>query len=254
VLAGDLEPDALGVAAKTLSADGLDVVTQQVDVTSRDSVTAFATRAGELGPARQIVCTAGVSPEQASVEQILRVDLAGVARVLEVFEPRVTPGGAAVVIASLAGHLGMHPISAEQEAALATVPAEELLALPFVAPQRFADAQAAYGFAKHANRVRVRSAAVTWGARGARVNSISPGIVSTTMGERELAGPFGDVIRAMAAGSPSGRLGTAEDVACAAEFLLGPGAGYVTGTDLLLDGGVLAATRHGRDQTQKGTP
>ena len=242
VLLGDRSDAALDAATAALADRDVRVVTQHVDVTSGDSVTAFAGRASGLGPVTQIACTAGVSPEQAPVEQILAVDLAGTARVLDSFGQVVAPGGAGVVIASLAGHLGMHPVTADQEAALALVPAEELLALPFLAPERFPNPQAAYGLAKQANRLRVRASAAAWGARGARINSISPGIVTTPMGQLELAGPFGELIATMAKDSPAGRPGTAGDVAQAAQFLLGTGAAYVTGTDLLLDGGVLAAS------------
>ena len=97
--------------------------------------------------------------------------------------------------------------------------------------------ECAYGLAKRANQVRVWSACMAWGARGARINSISPGIIATPMGNEELAGPSGEMMQAMIDNSAARRLGTAEDIAAAVEFLVGPNSSFITGTDLLVDGG-----------------
>lgn len=245
VLLADFDAPTLAAAADTLKGDGYDVIAQAVDVGSRKSVEALAARAAELGDVRTVVHTAGVSPVQAPSEAIMRVDLLGTALVLEAFGAVVAEGGAGLVIASMAGHMGVQ-LTAEQEGELGAVPADELLDLPFVkdAP---AAAATAYSFAKRANILRVRAASLAWGDRGARLNSISPGIVETPMGRQELAGPSGDAIRAMIVASPTRRAGTsAGDIAAAAEFLLGDGAAWITGADLLVDGGVIAAMTNGR--------
>jgi NAD(P)-dependent dehydrogenase (short-subunit alcohol dehydrogenase family) len=191
-----------------------------------------------------MVHTAGLSPEQATVEAILAVDLQGVAFVLDEFATVIDSHGAGVVIASMAGHLNS-PIDPQDEFQLATLPAEALLSLPTSALERFNSTQEAYGYAKRANQLRVAAAANAWGARGARINSISPGVISTAMGRQELAGESGRLMRLMIDGSATKRLGTPDDIAAAADFLLSPAASFITGTDLLVDGGVTAAVRSG---------
>lgn len=143
----------------------------------------------------------------------------------------------------MAGHMLRTPLTAEQESALAHTPAGELLRLPFADPEALG--QGAYGLAKYGNRLRVQAASAAWGARGARINSVSPGVIATPMGQQELDGVSGRTMRAMVAASGTGRLGTPEDIAEAAAFLLGPGASFITGNDLLVDGGVVAALRSG---------
>lgn len=245
VLLADVDEDTLRSAAALLSGDGHDVRTQRVDVSSRQSVDDLVGAARALGEVVQLAHTAGLSPAQASAAAILAVDLLGVAVVLEAFAPVVGPGAAGLVIASMAGHL-VPPLTAEQEWQLATSPADDLLRLPFASPEGMTDPGAAYGLAKRANILRVRAASVPWGERGARINSLSPGIISTAMGHQELASEVGPVMRAMISASPAGRLGTPDDVIAAAAFLLGDESLFVTGTDLLVDGGVVAAVRAGR--------
>jgi NAD(P)-dependent dehydrogenase (short-subunit alcohol dehydrogenase family) len=173
------------------------------------------------------------------------VDLLGTALVLEEFGGVIAAGGAGVFIASMAGHLGVS-LTRGQEVALATAPAAELLDLPFVSPAAFPSPPAAYGVAKRANQLRVQAASLAWGGRGARVNSISPGIISTAAGQHELTTAHGDHMRAMIEASGTRRIGTPADIAAAAAFLLSPEASFITGTDLLVDGGVVAAARSGR--------
>ncbi|MEU3178963.1 MULTISPECIES: SDR family oxidoreductase [Streptomyces] len=244
LLLADFDEATLAAVAERLRGQGHEVVTHAVDVSSAASVAALAEAAAGLGPVTQVVHTAGLSPVQASPAAVLRVDLLGTALVLEEFGQVVAPGGAGVVIASMAGHMLRTPLSAEQESALAHTPAEGLLDLPFADPEALG--QGAYGLAKLGNRLRVQAASAVWGARGARVNSISPGVIATPMGQQELDGASGRTMRAMVAASGTGRLGTPEDVADAAAFLLGPGASFITGNDLLVDGGVVAALRAGR--------
>ena len=203
---------------------------------------ALADRAAELGSVTEVVHTAGLSPVQAPAPAILAVDLLGVALVLEEFGRVVSPGGAGVVISSMAGHLAA-PLDAEQKQALAHTPADELLDLPLLG--QVTSAAAGYGLAKRANHLRVQAASGTWGRRGARINSISPGIISTPMGQQELAGDSGTAMRTMIDASAAGRLGTPADIAAATAFLLGPDSTFVSGTDLLVDGGVVAVLRAG---------
>ncbi|MGW9580425.1 SDR family oxidoreductase [Streptomyces albidoflavus] len=243
LLLADFDEATLAAVAERLRGQGHEVVTQAVDVSSASSVTALAEAAAGLGPVTQVVHTAGLSPVQASPAAVLRVDLLGTALVVEEFGHVVAPGGAGVVIASMAGHMLRTPLTAEQESALAHIPAGELLRLPFADPEALG--QGAYGLAKYGNRLRVQAASAAWGARGARINSVSPGVIATPMGQQELDGVSGRTMRAMVAASGTGRLGTPEDIADAAAFLLGPGASFITGNDLLVDGGVVAALRSG---------
>ncbi|MEL0254214.1 MAG: SDR family oxidoreductase, partial [Novosphingobium sp.] len=137
-------------------------------------------------------------------------------------------------------------LPADEEQALAFTPADELLALPFLGPESVPDSMVAYCLAKRANALRVRAAALSWGSRGARVNAISPGIVVTPLARHELSSPIGDGYRAMVDASPAGRMAPPEEIALACAWLLGPEAGFVTGTDLLIDGGVIAAMFAGK--------
>lgn len=244
VLLADFNRETVELVATSMTRDGHNVHTLQVDVSSPDSVDRLARRAKELGTVGQLVHTAGLSPAQASAEAVLRVDLLGVALVLDAFGKIIAPGGAGVVVASMAGYL-FPAFTAEQERALARTPADELLTLPYVSPDTVTDSALAYGLAKRANHIRVQAASTAWGLRGARVNSISPGCIATPMGHLELDSPVGDGIRSMVATSATGRLGTPDEIAAAVAFLLGPDAAFITGVDLLVDGGVVAALQSG---------
>lgn len=240
LLLADINEDALNRVAGQLRADGHDVATQVVDVSSRTSVAQLAAVATELGAVTQLAHTAGLSPVQATAEAIKGVDLLGVALVLEAFGEVVALGGAGIVIASVAGYADGLLTAADAQLAAAT-PAEALLDLPFL--QAIDDASTAYAVAKRANQLRVQAASAQWGARGARINSISPGVISTAMGNQELEGPSGAYMRAVIDRSPVKRIGTPTDIADAAAFLLGPTATFVTGIDLLVDGGVVGGAR-----------
>ncbi|MEV5647032.1 SDR family oxidoreductase [Nocardia sp. NPDC052254] len=241
VLLADFHEPTLTAAADLLRGEGHDVRTRVVDVSDPASVAESALAAAELGRVTHVVHTAGLSPAQASASAIVQVDLIGVALVLEEFGRVVAAGGAGVVIASMAGHMAP-PMPGEQERALAVTPARELAGLAFLGPDAVAEPALAYVIAKRANIVRVQAAAGAWGRRGARINSISPGVISTPMGRTELDGDSGAGMRAMVEASATGRLGTPDDIAAAAGFLL-DSAAFVTGTDLLVDGGVVAAMR-----------
>lgn len=235
----DFDATTLDTFADTLRGEGYDVTTSPVDVAQRQSVAALAALCASLGSVVSVVHTAGLSPSQAPIDAILAVDLFGVAVVLEEFERVIAAGGSGVIISSNSAY--QTQLDAETEQALATLPADELLALPAVVA--VSHPGEAYPLAKRGNQLRVQAASNTWGARGARINSVSPGIISTPMGQQELNGEYGDVMRAMIDGSATGRIGTPTDIADAVAFLLGPTATFVTGVDLLVDGGVIAAGR-----------
>jgi NAD(P)-dependent dehydrogenase (short-subunit alcohol dehydrogenase family) len=245
VLLADFNEATLAAAAAALTGAGFQVTTQRVDVADRASVRALADAAAGLGNVSQVVHTAGLSPNMAPPDRILAVDLYGTAVVLEEFGRVVAPGGAAVVISSMAGYMPP-PLPPEQDRALAQTPADELLALPFLQGDAVPDSGAAYGLSKRANQLRVQAEALRWAERGARVNAISPGIILTPLAQHELSSPVGAAYRALIDASAAKRMGTPEEVAGAAAYLLGPEAGFVTGCDLLIDGGVIAALRAGR--------
>jgi NAD(P)-dependent dehydrogenase (short-subunit alcohol dehydrogenase family) len=238
VVLADANDQHLGTVGDHLTANGFAVHTVRTDISSRDEVEALAGTAAALGTIRAVVHTAGVSPVQASAVQIVDVDVVGTALVLDAFERHVTTGTVAVCIASMAGTMTQLP--PETVKRFATTPTAELRSLPELDPATM-DPGSAYGVAKRANQARVQAASVAWGRRGGRVVSISPGVISTPMGASELAGPFGDLMRQMIDMSGTQRLGTPDDIAAAVEFLISPAASFITGSDVLVDGGVIAA-------------
>jgi NAD(P)-dependent dehydrogenase (short-subunit alcohol dehydrogenase family) len=235
VILADANPDSLDRAAGTLRAEGYDVTGQVTDVSDAGSVAALAAAAGRP---TVIVHTAGVSAATATVEQIMAVDLVGTAHVIDAFSPVVGPGAALVCVASMAGHYAT--LTPEQEKALATVPTGELLALDFL---DCSEPVAAYILAKRANHVRVQAAAPAWNRAGARINTVSPGVVATPMAAAEQAGASGGHMMAMLDACGIGRTGTPAEVAEVVAFLTGPSSLYVTGTDVLVDGGQAAWLR-----------
>ena len=244
VLLADMRQENADAAAANLGDAGFAVTAAVVDVSSRDSVQALADKAVSLGPVTGVVHAAGVSPSTASPGTIFRVDLYGAAVVLELFGAIIAPGGSAVVVGSQAGHR-LPALTREQDNALATTPADELLALPMLQDDQVRDSLHAYQLAKRGSSLRVMAEAVRWGKRGARVNSISPGITSTPLASDELAGPSGDEYRRMIEFSPVGRVGTPDEVGAIAGLLMGPEGTYISGSDFLADGGVTAAYRFG---------
>lgn len=240
VLLADVRLENAEAAAKTMSEAGFEVQTSQVDVSSRDSVHALVELAASLGTVKGVVHAAGVSPAQAAPETILKVDLYGTALVLEEFGNVIAPGGSAVVIASQSGHR-LPALSEAQNKALALTPTDDLLALPMLQPDQIKDSLHAYQVSKRGNSLRVMAEAVRWGKRGARVNTISPGIIFTPLAKDEFAGPRGPGYRRMIEVSAAGRVGTADEVASVAALMMGPEGGFITGSDFLMDGGVTAS-------------
>jgi NAD(P)-dependent dehydrogenase (short-subunit alcohol dehydrogenase family) len=244
VLLADLKEENADAAAKVLSDAGFEVTTASVDVASRESVHALVMAATQLGDVTGLIHAAGVSPSQASPATILKVDLYGTALVLEEFGHVIAAGGAGVVIASQSGHR-LPGLSVEQNAALATTPTEDLLALPMLQPDQVKDSLHAYQLSKRGNSLRVMAEAVRWGKRGARVNTISPGIIFTPLARDELSGPRGEGYRRMIDLSPAKRGGTPDEVGAVGALLMGPDGGFITGSDFLMDGGVTAAYWYG---------
>ncbi|MGA7598511.1 MAG: SDR family oxidoreductase [Pseudolabrys sp.] len=244
VLLADMRPDNANAAAEILGNAGYDVSVATVDASSRDTVHALVKRATDLGDVTGLIHAAGVSATQASPGTILKVDLYGTALVLEEFGSVIARGGAGVVIASQSGHR-LPPLTVEQNKALATTPVEELLSLPFLQPDRVTDSLNAYQISKRGNSLRVMAEAVRWGKRGARVNTISPGIIMTPLAKDELSGPRGEGYRRMIKLSAVGRVGTPDEVGTVAALLMGPNGGFITGSDFLMDGGVTAAYWYG---------
>jgi NAD(P)-dependent dehydrogenase (short-subunit alcohol dehydrogenase family) len=240
VLLADLRQDNVDAAAKVLSDAGFEVSTTIVDVSSRNSVHTLVETATALGAITGVIHAAGVSPTQASPATILKVDLYGTALVLEELGNVIARGGAGVVIASQSGHR-LPALTSEQNKALATTPADELLALPMLQPDQVTDPLRAYQISKRGNSLRVMAEAVRWGKRGARVNTISPGIIVTPLAKDELAGPRGEGYRRMIQLSAAGRAGTPDEVGTVGALLMGPDGAFITGSDFLMDGGVTAA-------------
>ena len=240
IVLADLRQENANTAAKILSDAGFDVSTTKVDVSSRASVQALVETAKSFGDISGVIHAAGVSPSQASPETILKVDLYGTALVLEEFGNVIASGGAGVVIASMSGHR-LPALSAEQDKALATTPVEELLKLPMLQPDKVTDPLNAYQISKRGNSLRVMAEAVRWGKRGARVNTISPGIIITPLANDELKGPRGAGYRRMMEGCAAGRAGTPDEVGTVGALLMGSDGAFITGSDFLMDGGVTAA-------------
>src|SRR5579863_6851595 len=240
MLLADLRQENADAAAKTLGDAGFNVTTATVDVSSRPSVHALVDAATTLGEVTGVIHAAGVSPSQASPQTILKVDLYGTALVLEEFGNVIARGGAGIVIASQSGHR-LPPLSAAQNAALATTPVEELLDLPMVQPDQIKDSLLAYQISKRGNSLRVMAEAVRWGKRGARVNTISPGIIITPLANDELKGPRGPGYQRMLEVSAAGRAGTPDEVGTVGALLMGSDGAFITGSDFLMDGGVTAA-------------
>jgi NAD(P)-dependent dehydrogenase (short-subunit alcohol dehydrogenase family) len=244
IIRADMRRENAEAAAEVFQNAGFEVTTETVDVSSREAVQALAKSAAALGEVHELIHAAGVSPSQASPATVLKVDLYGTALVLEEFGNVIARGGSGVVIASQSGHR-LPPLTVEKNKALATTPVEDLLKLPFLQADKITDSLHAYQLSKRGNSLRVMAEAVRWGKRGARINTISPGIIMTPLARDELNGPRGEGYRRMTEVSAAGRAGTPDDVANVAALLMGPDGSFITGSDYLMDGGVTAAYWYG---------
>jgi NAD(P)-dependent dehydrogenase (short-subunit alcohol dehydrogenase family) len=235
VLLADVRKENAEAAAVVLSNAGYEVSTATVDISSRASVHTLVEAAIAIGEVTGVIHAAGVSPSQASPATILAVDLYGTALVLEEFGNVIAPGGSCVVIASMSGHR-LPALTAEQDNALATTPTDDLLALAMLQPDQVTDSLHAYQVSKRCNSLRVMAEAARWGKRGARVNTISPGIVITPLAKDELTGPRGEGYRRMIELCPVRRAGTPDEVGTIGALLMGAEGSFITGSDFLMDG------------------
>ena len=230
--------------AELLNNAGFDAAATQMDLGKRESIVSAIAMAQEFGPVTMLVNAAGVSPSQASIEQILRVDLYGTSVMLEEVGRVIAPGGVGVTISSQSGWR-MPALTPEEDELLATTPADELLKLDMLQPGNIRDTLHAYQMAKRCNVKRVMAESVKWGERCARINSISPGIIATPLALDEFNGPRGGFYKNMFAKCPAGRPGTADEVANVAELLMGSKGAFITGADFLTDGGATASYFYG---------
>ena len=250
IVLADLNLEAAQAAAKTLEDAGFETSAAQADLASRKSILALIEHAKSFGPIRNLVNAAGVSPSQAPVATILKVDLYGTSVLLEEFGKVIAEGGSGIIISSQSGHR-LPALTEEENTALATAPTEELLSLPFIAA--ITDTLKAYQYSKRCNVLRVMGEATNWAKRGATVNSISPGIIITPLANDELKGPRGEGYRKMLSLCPCGRAGTPDEVGDLAEFLMSSRGRWITGADFLIDGGTTASYHYGDLQYLKAT-
>lgn len=250
IFVADWKLDNAKTITKIMEEAGFDVVPFEVDIASKASVLQLIAAAQKEGEISMFINAAGVSPSQAPIEQILKVDLFGTAVLLEEFGKVIKAGGAGITISSQSGHR-MPALSPEIDRQLATTPTEELLVLEVLKTENIKDTLHAYQMAKRCNVKRVMAEAVKWGEKGARINSISPGIIITPLALDEINGPRGDFYKNMFAKSPAGRPGIADEVANVAELLLSDKGAFITGADFLIDGGATASYFYGPLQPEK---
>lgn len=244
IVIGDKNPDNAQAVAKIMNDAGYDADAVEMDLSSRESIKNLIVKAQEYGDITILVNAAGVSPSQAPVEAILKVDLYGTAVLLEEVGKVIREGGVGVTISSQSGHR-MPALTPEEDEQLACAPAEELLKLDILQPENIRDTLHAYQMAKRCNEKRVMAESVKWGEKGARINSISPGIIVTPLAIDEFNGPRGDFYKNMFAKCPAGRPGTADEVANVAELLMSDKGAFITGADFLIDGGATASYFYG---------
>ena len=244
IILGDKKIENANAIAKTMNEAGYDVLPFEMDLSSRDSILAIIAEAQKYGEIKYLVNGAGVSPSQAPIDVILKVDLYGTAVLLEEVGKVIAEGGCGVTISSQSGWR-MPQLTAEQDRQLATTPTEELLALDILQPENICDTLHAYQLAKRCNEKRVMYECVRWGERGARLNDIAPGIIVTPLAIDEFNGPRGDFYKNMFAKCPAGRPGTADEVANVAELLMSDRGAFITGSTFLIDGGATSSYFYG---------
>lgn len=246
IIIGDKKLENAKSISKIMNEAGFDTEPVEMDLSSRSSVLSMIAKAKQYGNITMLVNAAGVSPSQASIETILKVDLYGTAVLLEEIWKVIAPGGVGLTISSQSGHR-MKQLTAEQDKQLACTPAEELLSLEMVKPENIENTLHAYQMAKRCNEKRVMAEAVKWGRKGARINSISPGIIVTPLALDEFNGIRGEFYKNMFTNSPAGRPGTADEVANVAELLMSDKGAFITGADFLIDGGATATYFYGEN-------
>lgn len=250
IILGDKKIENANAIAKIMNEAGYDIVPFEMDLSSRESILAIIAEAQKYGEIKYLVNGAGVSPSQAPIEAILKVDLYGTAVLLEEVGKVIAEGGCGVTISSQSGWR-MPQLTAEQDRQLATTPTEELLTLEILQPENIRDTLHAYQLAKRCNEKRVMAECVKWGERGDRLNDIAPGIIVTPLAVDEFNGPRGDFYKNMFAKCPAGRPGTADEVANVAELLMSDKGAFITGSTFLADGGATASYFYGPLQPEK---
>lgn len=250
IVIGDKRPENARAIEKIMADAGFDVTAMEMDLSFRESIQKLIAEAQKYGQISMLVNAAGVSPSQAPIEAILKVDLYGTAVLLEEMGKVIKEGGVGVTISSQSGHR-MPALTPEEDEQLAVTPAEELLGLSILQPENIKDTLHAYQLAKRCNEKRVMAEAVKWGEKGARINSISPGIVVTPLAIDEFNGPRGDFYKNMFAECPAGRPGTADEIANVAELLMSDKGAFITGADFLIDGGATASYFYGALKPQE---
>lgn len=245
IVIGDKNIENAEVVSKIMTEAGYDVEIFECDISSRESILNLIDEAQKFGEIAYFINAAGVSPSQAPIEAILKVDLYGTAVLLEEVGKIIKEGGCGVTISSQSGHR-MEQLGAEIDEQLAITPTEELLDLEVLQPENITDTLHAYQLAKRCNEKRVMYESCRWAERGARVNSISPGIIVTPLALDEFNGPRGDFYKNMFASAPAGRPGIADEVANVAELLMSDKGAFITGTDYLIDGGATASYFYGK--------
>lgn len=250
IVVGDKKLENAEDIARIMNNAGFDAIPVEMDLSSRESISNLIAEARKYGEISMLVNAAGVSPSQASIETILKVDLYGTAVLLEEVGKIIKEGGVGVTISSQSGYR-MPALTADEDEQLACTPTEELLSLGILQPQNIRDTLHAYQMAKRCNVKRVMAEAVKWGERDARINSISPGIVVTPLALDEFNGPRGDFYKNMFAKCPAGRPGTADEIANVAELLMSERGAFITGADFLIDGGATASYFYGALKPEK---
>lgn len=244
IIVGDKNIDNAKAITKIMKEAGFDIIPVETDISSRESILNLIEEGQNYGQITSLINAAGVSPSQAPIETILKVDLYGTAVLLEEVGKVIAPGGVGVTISSQSGHR-MPQLGNEIDEQLATTPTEELLSLEVLRPENIKDTLHAYQMAKRCNVKRVMFESIRWGEKSARINSISPGIIVTPLAIDEFNGPRGEFYKNMFAKCPSGRPGTADEVANVAELLMMPQGAFITGADFLIDGGATASYFYG---------
>lgn len=250
IIVGDKNKENAEGIAKVMNDAGFDVVPVEMDLSSRDSIRNMIAEGQKYGDITDMVIAAGVSPSQAPVEMILKVDLYGSAVMMEEVGKVIAEGGSGIMISSQSG-FRMPALTVEEDELLATTPTEELLGLDILQPENIRDTLHAYQLAKRCNEKRVMAQAVEWGKRGARINDIAPGIIVTPLAIDEFNGPRGDFYKNMFANCPAGRPGTADEVANVAELLMSERGAFITGSTILIDGGATASYYYGPLKPEK---
>lgn len=250
IVVGDKKMENAEDVARIMNNAGFDAIPVEMNLSSRASILSLIAEARKYGEISMLVNAAGVSPSQASIETILKVDLYGTAVLLEEVGKIIKEGGVGITISSQSGYR-MPALTADEDEQLACTPTEELLSLNILQPQNIRDTLHAYQMAKRCNVKRVMAEAVKWGERDARINSISPGIVVTPLALDEFNGPRGDFYKNMFAKCPAGRPGTADEIANVAELLMSDRGAFITGADFLIDGGATASYFYGALKPEK---